>query len=235
MSKPWDGIISDEEQRAYRAAGFGGRSGLGVRPGLLIIDVQYRTTGTVPRPFWEAIKEFPTSCGQVAWNTIHNIERLLSLFRARGWPVLYPYVAPKEKFDLGRLAEKTPSIMTIPEKGYQFPPEVAPRPGDVLLPKKHPSAFFGTPLASYLIDQRVDTLVVTGCTTSGCVRGSVVDAFAYNFRVLVPWDAVYDRSQVSHAVNLFDMSEKYAEVMSLADALERLERLPAQSRDEAAE
>src|SRR5438105_7111897 len=115
MNKPWDGIISDEEQRAYRAAGFGGRSGLGVRPGLLIIDVQYRTTGTVPRPFWVAIKEFPTSCGQVAWNAMHNIERLLSLFRARGWPVLYPYVAPKEKFDLGRLAEKTPSIMTIPE------------------------------------------------------------------------------------------------------------------------
>ena len=105
----------------------------------------------------------------------------------------------------------------------------------MLLPKKHPSAFFGTPLASYLIDLRVDTLVVTGCTTSGCVRGSVVDAFAYNFRVLVPWDAVYDRSQVSHAVNLFDMSEKYAEVMSLADALERLERLPAQEPREAAE
>jgi len=189
----------------------------------------------VPRPFWEAIKEFPTSCVQVAWNAIHNIERLLSLFRACGWPVFYPYVAPKEKFDLGRLAEKTPSIMTIPEKGYKFPPEVAPRPGDVLLPKKHPSAFFGTPLASYLIDQRVDTLVVTGCTTSGCVRGSVVDAFAYNFRVLVPWDAVYDRSQVSHAVNLFDMSEKYAEVMSLADAIEQLKRLPAQSRDEAAQ
>ena len=78
MSKPWDGIISDEEQRAYRAAGFGGRSGLGVRPGLLIIDVQYRTTGTMPRPFWEAIKEFPTSCGQVAWNAMHNIERLNS-------------------------------------------------------------------------------------------------------------------------------------------------------------
>ena len=129
--KPWDGIIPDEEQKAYRAVGFGRPTGVGVRPALLIIDVQYRTVGTEPRPFWEAIKEFPTSCGQVAWNAIYNIERLLSLFRARGWPVLYPYVAPKEKFDLGRLAEKTPSIMTIPEKGYQFPPEVAPRPGDV--------------------------------------------------------------------------------------------------------
>ncbi|HZD52801.1 MAG TPA: isochorismatase family protein, partial [Woeseiaceae bacterium] len=98
-----------------------------------------------------------------------------------------------------------------------------------------PSAFFGTPLASYLIDLKVDTLVVTGCTTSGCVRGSVVDAFAYNFKVLVPWDAVYDRSHVSHAVNLFDMSEKYAEVMSLAEALECLERIPARVHGRAAE
>ena len=235
MAKPWDSLISDEEQRAYRAAGFGGRSPLGVRPGLLIIDVQYRTTGTAPQPFWKAIEEFPTSCGEVAWKAVGAIERLLSLFRAQGWPVLYPYVAPKEKFDLGRLAEKTPSIMTIPAQGYRFHEQIAPRPGDVLLPKKHPSAFFGTPLASYLIDLGVDTLVVTGCTTSGCVRGSVVDAFAYNFKVLVPWDAVYDRSQVSHAVNLFDMSEKYAEVMPLGDALERLERLPARAPGQAAE
>jgi nicotinamidase-related amidase len=233
MSKPWDGIISEEEQRAYRAAGFGRPSGLGTRPGLLIIDVQYRTTGTVARTFWEAIKEFPTSCGDVAWSAMANIERLLQLFRARGWPVLYPHVAPKETFDFGRLSEKTPSIMTIPEKGYQFPTAVAPRPGDVLLPKKHPSAFFGTPLASYLINLGVDTVVVTGCTTSGCVRGSVIDAFAYNFRALVPWDAVYDRSKVSHAVNLFDMSEKYADVMPVSDVLERLGQLPTPAREPA--
>jgi maleamate amidohydrolase len=229
MTKPWDGIISDEEQRAYRAAGFGRPSGLGTRPGLLIIDVQYRTTGTVPRPFWQAIEEFPTSCGEIAWSAMSNIELLLKLFRARSWPVLYPYVAPKEAFDLGRLAEKTPSIMTIPDTGYRFPTAVAPRPGDVLLPKKHPSAFFGTPLASYLIDLKVDTLVVTGCTTSGCVRGSVVDAFAYNLKVVVPWDCVYDRSRVSHGVNLFNMSEKYAEVMPLAEVVELLETVPARA------
>ena len=232
---PWDGIIPQHEQEAYRAAGFGRRTGLGKYPALAIIDVQYRTVGTQPRPFMEAIKEFPTACGQVGWDAVRQIARVLALFRQKGWPVLYPYVSPKESFDKGRLADKVPALMGVAPKGYEFVAEVAPLPGDTLVPKKHPSAFFGTPLASYLIDQRVDTLVVTGCTTSGCVRGSVVDAFAYNFRVLVPWDAVYDRSQVSHAVNLFDMSEKYAEVMSLADALERLERLPAQGRDEAAE
>ena len=150
---------------------------------------------------------------------------LLALFRARGWPVLYPYVAVKESFDGGRLAEKVPALMGVPRAAYDFVAEVAPRPGDTLLPKKHPSAFFGTPLASYLIGQGADTLVVTGCTTSGCVRGSVVDAFAYNFRVLVPSDAVYDRSRVSHAVNLFDMAAKYADVMTTAECVTALAAL----------
>ena len=82
------------------------------------------------------------------------------------------------------------------------------------MPKKHPSAFFGTPLASYLIGLGVDTLVVTGCTTSGCVRGTVVDAFSYNFKCVVPHDAVYDRTPTVHQVNLFDLAQKYADVLS---------------------
>lgn len=225
--KPWDSVIPEEEQRAYRAAGFGRRQGLGRRPALLIIDVQYRTVGTRPMPFWEAIQEFPTSCGEVGWTAVGHIAQLLEMFRARGWPVLYPYVAPKEGFDTGRLAEKVPALMTVARHGYDFVPEIAPRGNDILLPKKHPSAFFGTPLASYLIDLGADTLVVTGCTTSGCVRGSVVDAFAYNFRVVVPSDAVYDRSATSHAVNLFDMSEKYADVMTTAECLTALEPIGA--------
>lgn len=222
MSKPWDGIISEEEQRAYAAAGFGKPTGFGKRPALLIIDVQYRTVGTTPKPFWEAIKEFPTACGQVGWDAVANIKQLLSVFREKGWPVMYPYVAPKEVFDTGRLAEKVPALMGVAAKGYEFVPDVAPGPQDILLPKKHPSAFFGTPLVSYLIDAGADSLVVTGCTTSGCVRGSVVDGFAYNFRIAVPQDAVYDRSAVSHAVNLFDMASKYADVMPTSNVIEAL-------------
>ena len=225
--RPWDGIISEDEQKAYRAAGFGKPTGMGTRPALLIIDVQYRTTGTVEKPFWEAIKEFPTSCGDVAWNVVRNIQPILALFREKNWPVLYPHVAPKKAYDGGRLAAKVPSIMTIPEKGYEFVEEVAPVDGDILVPKKQPSAFFGTALTSHLIDVDADTLVVTGCTTSGCVRSSVVDAFAYNFRIAVPEDGVYDRSKVSHAVNLFDMSEKYADVMPSADLLKNLSDIPA--------
>ncbi len=224
--KPWDGIIPAEEQKAYGAAGFGRASGLGRRPALLIIDVQYRTVGTRPLPFWEAIKEFPTSCGDVGWEAVAHIQTLLALFRARGWPVLYPYVSPKESFDQGRLAQKVPALMTVARNGYDFVEEIRPQPNDILLPKKHPSAFFGTPLASYLIDLGADTLVVTGCTTSGCVRGSVVDGFAYNFKVVVPHDAVYDRSRVSHAVNLFDMASKYADVMTTEDCVTALQALP---------
>ena len=129
MSKPWDNIISEDEQNAYNAAGFGRPTGMGQRPALLVIDVQYRTVGTVPRSFWESIKEFPTSCGDVGWRAVKQIERLLAVFRSNGWPVLYPYVSPKETFDRGRLSDKVPAIMNIAQKGYEFVAEVAPRTG----------------------------------------------------------------------------------------------------------
>jgi nicotinamidase-related amidase len=223
MTRPWAGIVSEEEERRYRAAGFGRPSGLGQRPALLIIDVQYRTIGTREAPFWDAIEEFKTSCGDTGWAAVRHIQPLLCKFREKGLPVIYPHVAPKEAFDRGRLAEKVPELMNIAAAGYDFVSELAPEPGDVLLPKKHPSAFFGTPLASYLIDAGADSLVVTGCTTSGCVRGSVVDGFAYNFKVTVPEECVYDRSPVAHAVNLFDMAYKYADVRPLADVLADLD------------
>jgi len=225
MTKPWESVIPEEELRAYEAAGFGGPSGLGKRPALLIIDVQYRSTGTKPMPFFEAVKEFPTSCGEVAWKAVPNIARLVKLFRAKGWPIMYPHVAPKQSFDYGRLAEKVPALMGVAAHGYNFVEEIAPAENDILLPKRHPSAFYGTPLASYLVQNDIDTVVVTGATTSGCVRGTVVDAFSYNYRVSVPYDAVYDRSQVSHLVNLFDMSAKYADVPSTDELLNNLEAI----------
>ena len=189
--KPWSGVISDEEERRYASAGFGGTGGFGSRPALLIIDVQYRTIGTTRQPYWDAITEYPTSCGDVGWDAVDRIAPLLAAFRGKGFPVLYPHVAPKNAAtDGGRLAQKIPSIMGIDAKGYEFVEDIAPVAGDVLLPKKHPSAFFGTPLTSHLIDLGVDTLVVTGCTTSGCVRSSVTDAFALNFKVIVPEDCV---------------------------------------------
>lgn len=229
QDQPWTvggaGVIDQATRDRYASAGFGKPIGFGSRPALLIIDVQYRTVGTRPMPFDEAVKEFSTSCGQVAWDAVANIARILDVFRASGWPVLYPHVAPKKAYDSGRLGAKVPGIMSIPERGYDFVEQVAPVEVDVLVPKRHPSAFFGTPLASYLIDAGADSLVVTGCTTSGCVRSSVADAFSYNFRVAVPNDAVYDRSPVVHEVNLFDMAQKYSDVAPTADLLKTLDEV----------
>ncbi len=222
---PWDGVIGEDELRAYEAAGFGRPSGMGKRPALVIIDVQYRSVGSRPMPFFEAVKEYPTSCGEVGWAAVESIATLLAEFRRRGWPVLYPHVAPKQSYDGGRLAEKVPGIMDIPARGYDFVAEIAPAPGDILIPKRHPSAFFATALASYLIDAGADTLVVTGATTSGCVRGTVVDGFSYGFKCVVPIEAVYDRGATSHAVNLFDMGQKYADVMPVTQVLDQLRAL----------
>ena len=222
--RPWDDVVPAEDIRRYEAAGFGRPTGFGERPALLIIDVQYRTVGTERRPYWEALNEFKTSCGDVGWEAVDHIAPLLAEFRAAGHPVLYPYVAPKMAYDAGRLGQKNPAIMNIAGRGYDFVDEIRPVEGDILLPKKHPSAFFGTPLASYLIDLKIDTLVVTGCSTSGCVRGTVVDGFAYNFRVTVPEECVFDRSQTAHAVNLFDMAYKYADVRPVSEILPLLRK-----------
>ncbi len=195
----------------------------------MIIDVQYRTVGLTPAPILEAMDGYPTACGHAGWSAVHAIERLLAVARPRGVPVFYPHVSQKHGYDAGRLAAKVPTIMGIDERGYEFVAEVAPEPSDVLIPKKHPSAFFGTPMASYLIDRGVDTLLVCGCTTSGCVRSTVSDAFAYNFKVAVVEECVYDRGVLAHVANLFDMQSKYADVIWLDDAIEYLERLPGPS------
>jgi maleamate amidohydrolase len=223
VAQPWAGVITADDERRYEAAGFGQPVGIGSRPALLIIDAQYRTVGMEPKPFFQSVEEeFTTSCGDTGWGALANVAKLLPVFRSNGWPVMYPHVAPKQAFDQGRLGAKVPGIMNIADEGYRFVDIIAPEEGEILLPKRHPSAFFGTPLLSYLIERQIDTLVVTGATTSGCVRGTVVDGFSYNFRVLVPHDAVYDRTETVHKVNLFDMAQKYADVASTTDILAEL-------------
>jgi len=223
----WSDLIQPEEMEIYQHAGFGRRGGLGARPALLVIDIQYRTVGTVRQPIREAMKEFPTACGEAGWRAVDALQPVLALFRQRDWPVLYPHVAPKVASDAGRLAAKVPTMMGISPRGYDFVEAVAPREHDILVPKKHPSAFFGTALVSHLVDLGADTLVVAGCTTSGCVRASVVDAFSYNFRVVVPTECVYDRGPTPHKASLFDMSQKYADVMPVEEVLKGLRGIEA--------
>ncbi len=229
--QPWDGIIPAEEQELYRIAGLGGRSGLGQRPALLVIDVQYRSVGDAPLPIREAIRQYPTSCGEAGWRAIPHIAALVALHRAKGWPVIFPHVAPKSAHDQGAFAEKMPAIMGIPPAGYDFVAEVAPLPQEMRLPKTQASAFHGTPLAGYLVGLGVDTLVLAGTTTSGCVRATAVDGCSLNFKCVVPEDAVFDRSATSHAVNLFDIAHKYADVLPTEELLGRLAALPPRARE----
>lgn len=219
----WHDVIPASERAIYERAGFGRRAGLGRRPALLIIDVQYRTVGTEPLPLGESIeRHYPTSCGEAGWRAVGAISQLLAVARGAGVLVVYPHVAPKAAIDAGRTGEKIPTLLEIDQAGYRIVSEVAPQAGELLLPKRHPSAFFATALVSYLIDAGVDTVIVTGCTTSGCVRATATDAFAYNFRCAVVEECVYDRGLTSHLVNLFDIDSKYADVISLEEAISYL-------------
>ena len=106
--------------------------------------------------------------------------------------------------------------------GNDFPDMIKPQPDDIVIQKGKPSAFFATPLASYLVELGVDSLIVVGTTTSGCVRASVVDGCTYRYRMIVVEEGVFDRHEAAHAINLFDMHQKYADVVSLAEVLEYL-------------
>jgi maleamate amidohydrolase len=227
----WDDYITDLDRKVYEKAGFGSSAGFGSRPAILIIDVQYRTVGEAREPILDAMDTYPTAVGERGWAAVDKIRELLEVARPKGVPVLYPVVERKDRFDTGRWKDKIPGMDSeehrIGDRGTQIVEELAPEPGDVVISKRYASAFFGTPLMTYLNDLDVDTLLVTGCTTSGCVRATVVDAFSYAFRVIVPEDAVYDRGEASHAINLFDMSQKYADILTTEEVISFLDGLPA--------
>lgn len=218
-TQPWDGIVPQETQDHYRLAGFGARIAAGgQRPALLIIDVQYHAVGETPRPLPEGLAEHPMNCGEAGWKSVPHIAALLSVFRQRGFPVLYPNVAPRN--DRGGKFGRMPAFSGTSTRGYEIVEEIAPQEGDILIPKNYPSSFFATPLASRLNGLRVDTLFIAGCTTSGCVRATAVDAYSLNYKVVIPHECVFDRSPVSHAVNLFDLASKYADVVTVREAID---------------
>lgn len=223
----WDRYLEKESSSLFMKAGFGQLTGMGERPAFLIIDVTYGFTGDAPEPVHESIKKYPFSCGEVSWKAIGHIRKLLDTARKRQIPVLYTVIEGEKGISNQNVAVKG-TLFDHPnlkkgEKGTQIVNEIAPIQGERVISKKKPSAFFGTPLVTYLTEHQVDTLIVTGCTTSGCVRATVVDAFSYNYQVIVPEEAVFDRVEVSHAISLFDMQQKYADVVSVKTCIEYLE------------
>jgi nicotinamidase-related amidase len=203
----WAGLVRADERLVYARAGYGRPRPVGARPALVVVDMEYNFTGERPEPVLRAIERFKDSCGLHAWRAIPHIRRLLSLARRARWPIAFTHGRPPA--NSGRAGR--------PDRGTTIVAPLAPRPGEVVIAKAAPSAFFGTSLASDLIARQVDTVVITGCTTSGCVRATVIDAYSYRFRTVVPVEAVFDRAETPHRVNLFDMAMKYAAVWPIAD------------------
>jgi len=226
----WDDVLTDQDRVVYERAGWGKPAGYGKRPALLIVDVIYNFVGDKPEPILESIKNWRYSCGEVGWEGVHALERLIAKARQKHIPLFYTtWERRADLLDNGAWNRKNyrvdDPIDVQGHKGNQIVAEVAPHPEDIAFVKKKPSAFFGTPLVGYLIDRKVDTLILAGTTTSGCIRATAVDGFSYNYYVVVPEECAWDRGEVSHKINLFDIQEKYGDVRKLEDVLSYLDGL----------
>jgi len=229
----WDDILTERDKEVFALSGFGKKAGLGQRPALLIIDVNYNFTGDKPEPILESVKRFRTSCGEEGWQAVYRIRELLAEARKKHLPTFYTTAEENRSNStlmVGGWAAKrnrTTEDMTEQwEKANEIVEEIAPQPGDIIVHKQKPSAFFGTALMSMLNEVHADTVLVCGTTTSGCVRASVIDAFSYNMKVSVVEECVFDRGQASHKINLFDMAMKYADVIPLKETVEYIRDLP---------
>ena len=224
----WDRFLTEQDkahlaQREHRRIGFGNK------PALLLVDMYRWVFGDKPEPLLEAIKTWPPSCGMAGWNALPHIQTLLGAARDAGIPIAY--VTGLDGAGVGGWSfhgrERRPEDMSPEERDrftrrYDIVDEVAPLPGEAVLRKSSPSAFWGTPLIGHLNLLGVDTLIICGETTSGCVRASVVDGCTFRYRMMVAEECVFDRHEAAHAINLFDMNQKYADVLPLAEVLEYL-------------
>ena len=228
----WDSYLTPADKKHLDGAA-DKRVGFGARPALLLVDLYRAVFGDKPEPLMQAIKTWPASCGMTGWTALPHIQRLLAASRAAGIPVIHITMLA----DSGMLGwndaihHSTPRAQPKPmddaaldrkRRGADIVDEVAPIAGEVVLRKTAPSAFWGTPLAGHLNFHGIDTLIVAGESTSGCVRASVVEAVSYRYRVQVVEECVFDRHEATHAMNLFDMHQKYADVIKLEDALAAL-------------
>ena len=215
----WDDVIPPEDLKMFNKAKMGGKSSYGKKPAIIVVDMTYGFVDDA----------FPKGNSAMGWPAVHSVAKLLETGRRIGIPVFYSKGAhAPTATERGRWkSEKTFDIGSFDPKEYEIVPEIAPREDEVVVTKTFPSAFFGTSLASMLVFHNVDTVIVTGLVTSGCVRATVVDAFSYNFIVVVPEECVGDRGTVSHKVSLFDMHMKYADVAPLAEVLDYLNGVSA--------
>ncbi len=203
---------------AYARQGFGQTLGLGRRPALLVVD------------FINGFADPAMFGGGNIRDAILATRPVLEACRRHRLPIAFTRIVYAEDgSDAGLWCQKAPRLRELTEAApaSHIVAELAPLPTERIVTKTQASAFFATDLAPWLVHQGVDTVVVTGCTTSGCVRATVVDAMSWNFRPIVLGDCVGDRAIGPHEANLFDMGQKYADLMLAADFLDALDRLPA--------
>jgi maleamate amidohydrolase len=202
-----------------RHDGFHGRAGFGRRPALLVVDVNLGFTDPAS----------PLVCELE--DVVASIRRLLEETRRAELPVVYTTVSYGEgdKVAAAAFIDKIPALLTLEagSRWVEIDPRLAPEPGEPVLNELFASAFFGTPLSSLLAAAGCDSVIVTGASTSGCIRATVVDALQHGYRPIVPREAVGDRNAAAHDANLYDIDTKYGDVVSLDEVVTHLEELAA--------
>ena len=238
----WDRFLTAQDKEHLKTSG-DRKIGIGTRPAILNIDLYRGVFGDAEMPLMEGVKLWPGYCGPAGWKTVPHIQRLLKAARAAGIPVLHVTgLLPEESGVPGwsealhprrrKSASTDAAAKARHARRYDIIDEAAPLPGEVVLKKSAPSAFFGTPLMAQLNNLHIDTLIVAGESTSGCVRASVIDAASNRFRVQVVEDCVFDRHEACHAINLFDMNQKYADVISIDEAVSIIDGFGAKAAAE---
>jgi maleamate amidohydrolase len=201
------------EEAVYARQTFGQKTGFGRSTALLVVDF---VNGFVnPNVF---------GGGNIA-DAVSNTVPLLAFFRRTGRPIAFTRIVYSDDgSDAGIWCEKVPRLKTLTEAAHdsQVVSELAPQSGELIIRKTQASAFFATPLAGILLSRGIDTLVMAGCTTSGCIRASVIDAMSWNFRPIVAQDCVGDRAKGPHEANLFDIGQKYADLLEGRDIITAL-------------
>lgn len=217
----WQDIVSPEILEIYKP--YHREVFVGPRPALLAIDLYDLVYRGGARPPHEITAEFPSTCGEYAWNAIEPTQRLFAACRAAGLPVFYTTGA----YGRGKVQATKRQVGVGDETGAEFQIYGAftPEPDDIVIEKERASGFYGTPLVAHLTRLGISSLIVCGESTSGCVRASVVDGYSGGFHMTIVEECVYDRSELSHKVSLFDLHHKYADVMVLEEVLAYLEGL----------
>ncbi|PIC78089.1 isochorismatase [Sporosarcina sp. P19] len=227
MTRIWEDALTETDRIVIKKGGYGKSRGLGKKPLLVIIDAQHNYIGA-DLPIQDQLTEWPSGGGSLAWEGIRKIKKLKEVAKENGIPVLYTRNVQKKTTKFDSFATKTKRDNTKYLDGNpasDIVMEIAPDEDDLVVDKSYASAFFGTPLISYLIKMDVDTLIIVGGSTSGCVRATAVDAVTHNFNVAVVEDAVFDRIELSHKAGLLDLWMKYCDVEKVDKIMDYMKSL----------